>query len=355
MTRYLFPLLAILTLSAVASFAQKGKIEFKETTYDFGKVQEDGGNISHEFIFTNTGSEPVLLQGVTTSCGCTASEWSHEPILPGKTGYVIATYSPRGRPHSFVKSLTIRSNAENETLALFIKGYVIPHVPTPEEIYRQRFGELGMKSAYIPLQNVNNTGISVENVEVHNFGERPLKLQISNMPPYCEVTPQELKVDPEATATFAISIDGTKCSEWDHQTFPLQVRVDGVTGVINVAFTRVQDFSKMTAQQRADAPIAHFDATTYRFPTVQSGALVQHDFVLTNNGNTPLHILRLHPACSCITAVADNTEVKPGMKTLIHVTFNSAGYRGRQDKRVYLTIDDPDLSSLNLDLIGEVE
>ena len=56
------------------------------------------------------------------SCSCTASEWTKEPILPGKTGFVRASYHTQGRPGPFTKTVTVLSNAGAKVLTF--KGEV---------------------------------------------------------------------------------------------------------------------------------------------------------------------------------------------------------------------------------------
>lgn len=99
------------------------KIEFKETEYDFKEVEE-GPQAKHEFVFKNTGKEPLILSNVKASCGCTTPSWPKEPILPGQDAKILVTYNTQGRPGTFTKSITITSNATEETKVIYIKGKV---------------------------------------------------------------------------------------------------------------------------------------------------------------------------------------------------------------------------------------
>lgn len=56
----------------------------------FHKQQIDGGEIKKmritNFIFlTNTSDQPVIINDVRTTCGCTVPDWTKDPLLPGKT------------------------------------------------------------------------------------------------------------------------------------------------------------------------------------------------------------------------------------------------------------------------------
>ena len=71
-----------------------------------------------DFEFKNIGTEPIILSGVQASCGCTTPTWPKEPILPGKTAKVTATYNTQGRPGNFVKTITINSNVGTKVVKI---------------------------------------------------------------------------------------------------------------------------------------------------------------------------------------------------------------------------------------------
>ena len=94
---------------------------FKTEVHDFGTIAE-GPAAEYEFTFTNTGKEPIIIQHVQASCGCTTPSYSKDPVLPGKAGTVKASYNTVGRPNAFTRTITITSNAGNKVLT--IKGNV---------------------------------------------------------------------------------------------------------------------------------------------------------------------------------------------------------------------------------------
>ncbi|WP_044171846.1 DUF1573 domain-containing protein [Flectobacillus major] len=109
-----------------ATFANaQGVIKFKAESHDFGKVEE-GTLATYTFEFTNTGTAPVVISNAQPSCGCTTPDWTREPVLPGKTGKVTASFNSAGRPGGFNKTVTVISNSETPTIALTIKGEVVP-------------------------------------------------------------------------------------------------------------------------------------------------------------------------------------------------------------------------------------
>ena len=137
---FAIPLFLVMPLILLNAQTRDANLSFDFLVHDFGKIQEAKGPVTVNFQFTNTGSQPLLIKQVHASCGCTSPEWSREPVLPGKTGFVSATYNPKSRPGPFNKTITVTSNAANPTVVLTIKGDVEPKPQTLEDIYRYNMG-----------------------------------------------------------------------------------------------------------------------------------------------------------------------------------------------------------------------
>ena len=126
MKRIIF-MLAVMMLSIGLAAAQQKQavISAKETSYDFGTIQEADGKVAHTFVIDNTGTGPLVITRVIASCGCTTPEWTKEPIAPGKSGEVKITYNPANRPGAFVKTISLYSNGKKGSFILTIKGKVV--------------------------------------------------------------------------------------------------------------------------------------------------------------------------------------------------------------------------------------
>ena len=124
--KYLFSLLLISVITF--SFAQSSaKIVFKEEIFDFGELPE-GPKVETEFVFTNTGSEPLIISNAKGSCGCTVPSWPNTPIAPGETGVIKVVYNTARRPGNFTKTITLTSNADTPSKVIKIRGSVVKEV-----------------------------------------------------------------------------------------------------------------------------------------------------------------------------------------------------------------------------------
>ena len=116
--------MAVLGLNSVNAQIEKGaKIEFNKEVHDYGNIKY-GGEPYCSFEFKNTGDEPLIISNAKGSCGCTVPEWPKEPIAPGKSGYVKATYNAAAAG-SFTKTVTVTTSAETTPKVLTLKGTVI--------------------------------------------------------------------------------------------------------------------------------------------------------------------------------------------------------------------------------------
>ncbi|WP_300729659.1 DUF1573 domain-containing protein [uncultured Bacteroides sp.] len=103
------------------------EIKFEKNTYSFGSFSENNPKVTCEFKFTNTGNGPLVIHQAIASCGCTVPSYPKEPIKPGESGVIKVTYNGEGKfPGHFRKSITIRTNAKEEVVRLYVEGDMTP-------------------------------------------------------------------------------------------------------------------------------------------------------------------------------------------------------------------------------------
>ncbi len=124
MKKLLFSLLAF-TFATAASAQKKADdvAKLNTETFDFGKVKQNVAPTA-TFIVTNIGTEPLIIETATPTCGCTISDYTKEPIGPGKTGYIKATYNAAslGGIH---KTLTVKFAGVDEIKQINLAGEVL--------------------------------------------------------------------------------------------------------------------------------------------------------------------------------------------------------------------------------------
>ena len=97
--------------------------------------------------------------------------------------------------------------------------------------------------------------------------------------------------------------------------------------------------SPLTADKNAkevSMPIIEIENDVYNFIEVIEGESVSADFLIKNTGDAPLLIRSAKGSCGCTVPQWPKEPILAGDKSIIQVTFNSAGKLGNQNKTVTL-------------------
>lgn len=136
--------IAVMALISFAGFAQdkptltnvgnensnQASFKFTEEEFNFGTIMQ-GDQVKHDFEFTNTGKEPLIISNAAGSCGCTVPEWPKEPIASGAKAVIKVTFNSAGKQGVQDKTVTLQSNAAQNPLVLHLKGNVDKPVEQP--------------------------------------------------------------------------------------------------------------------------------------------------------------------------------------------------------------------------------
>jgi len=117
-------LVILFLLPAVVALADGPRFDVDEPDFQFGSVFQ-GEKVEHVFQFSNTGNDPLLIDRVKSSCGCTAALVSAKEIAPGMTGEVRATFDSTRFHGNVVKTIYVYSNdPERNLVQLHLRGAV---------------------------------------------------------------------------------------------------------------------------------------------------------------------------------------------------------------------------------------
>ena len=100
-------------------------LAFERTDYDFGTIKE-GQKVNYTYKFKNNGEAPLIIQSVQPSCGCTAPDWTKEPIPVGKEGFVKVEFDSNGKTGMQNKMVTVTANTWPKQMKLNFKAMVTP-------------------------------------------------------------------------------------------------------------------------------------------------------------------------------------------------------------------------------------
>lgn len=127
MKRHIFILISFVSLLIFSQTkaVKHAVLTFDEQSHDFGDITQ-GDVVKYTFKFKNTGSDTLRLSNVVTTCGCTTPSWTKEPIAPGASGEIMASFNSAGKMGLQNKVITVMSNASNSQATFTIRANVLP-------------------------------------------------------------------------------------------------------------------------------------------------------------------------------------------------------------------------------------
>jgi len=353
-------LFLVLMLFGVVIYGQP-LMQLSSSEHDFGKFKEEAGKQTYNFEVKNVGDAPLVIQNITASCGCTTPDWTRSPIPPKGEGVITAIYDPANRPGIFNKTLMVYSNSKPEPVVLVIKGEVIPREKTLEELFIWPVGGVRFESNHLPFTKMSKNETRTRTMQVINNSKEPQKIEFEGMPDHLtlKVTPGVL--NPGQKGVVEGTWDAAKDPRWGTQTDMVRVRVNGKvqenTFFVTSA-TLLEDFSNLSKEELAEAPIFRVDNSQIDLGQIQPGTLKDVEFRFTNGGKRDLIIRYIRPTCGC-TAIQQGgpTNIKAGGSGTIRATFNAGTYKGKVVKVIYVYTNDPENSEValtfNADVLGE--
>ena len=123
-----------------------------------------------------------------------------------------------------------------------------------------------------------------------------------------------------------------------------------------ILFSACNQSGKSTASttgNAGNAPVLKFEKQTHDFGKIKVASIVSYDFKFKNDGNSPLIITDGYASCGCTKPTWPKAPIKPGESGIIHVTFDSKGKMGLQDKMITITANTVPPQNV-VHLIGEV-
>jgi hypothetical protein len=282
-------------------------IKFEETEYSFGKLKQ-GEIIYHEYKFTNTGNEPLVISNAKGSCKCAVPVWPTEPIAPGRSGEIMVEFNSTDKHGPQTKQFTITANTEPPQSILYIKGEVL--LPDDKALIGyDREAELrSEKESY----------------------ER-MKKDIWRL----EKTPAQSRVfDNSNIREYTEDIYGKTPTKYD---IALKLGLD--SNDFDIPETKIQ-----------------FDEPEFVFGKIREGEVVQNIFRFVNTGKEPLKILKVTSLCGCTFSGWPKEPIPSGGSGAIIFKYHSNGLPGIQKREISILANtDPSYSEVYVkgEVIGE--
>lgn len=322
----------------------KAKLDFETLVHDFGTFKETDGSQSYSFKFVNNGASPLILNNVRAACGCTTPKWTKEPVAPGQNGFIEVSYNPKNRPGPFNKTVTVSSNAENATVVLRIKGVVEQREKTLAEQYPRQIGALRAKTNQISFVKISESEVKTDDLEVVNDSDKPVTVDFKTPPGHLTVKAEPATIPAKGKGKIIVTYDAGKINSYGFMMHRIYLTLNGESNYrnsIGISATIEEDFSALTPEELASAPVVSFDEKAHDFGDINQGDEVEHTFTIKNSGKRDLIIRRVKTSCGCTAVTPEKKIISANESVPLKVKFNSRGKRGRQNKSITVITNDP--------------
>ncbi len=332
----------LLLLNTPALSQQADPLIFREMIFDFGQVEESQDHVDHEFVFTNNSGRPLNILSVQASCGCTTPGWTKGAIQPGRTGFVKASFDPKGRPGYFNKSLTINTDLSSTPVILQIKGQVVNQTYASE--FPVEDGSLHFQSRSI---NFNKVYINKDPVTLQfpfeNAGPDAIKFLSVSKPAYFKVE-MPGQVAPKSKGIIRITYDGKARNTFGFASDNIQFTTDDAGKEIKSfsVFASLEEYYALPyGEELLKPPAMVLKESTVDVGRYRPGITIERDVVLRNTGKRDLLIKAIQGNCSCITAEIERKTIRGGDSTTLRITFKPQNRGGTQQKAITVYSNDP--------------
>lgn len=330
----------------------RGGASFDRTVYDFGDICVSDGPVSCNYVVTNSGTSPLNILSVVTSCGCTNVKWTRESIEPGKKGVISATYKNDEGPVPFDKTLTVYLSCAKEPVILRLRGISREKVLPLEERYTVLYGDLALKSDGFPRLNLNQGQQKSGEITVANLGAKSITVRFTDLSEGLSLHLDNNPIPAHQTARLIYTITAGN-DRWGLCEYSAVPVVNDVRqrGFFITAATK-EDFSGLSGEEKAAGPNPTFEDNVLAFKSRRTSGKVQLEFKMGNVGKKTLHIHKADVDNAAAT-VGTISDVPAGGQSSFTVTVDTGALtEGENRVMITLTTNSPLRPVVNLFVTG---
>lgn len=346
-----------LMLVTTIAFSQ-GIMEIKQPTLILKDLLADDQPQTKIFEVKNTGNKPFIITRATSMSAQIQTRWTREPIAPGKSGKIQATFTSSRFQERFNYKIMVYTNLTDKGTELQITGNVTDNPDKPTLLYKYTLAGIKFRTSNISFGDIYTWQKIKDTIYYLNTRKEPVRIEPLNRPPYMHFQFRPSVVAPGQRGAMIVTFDAPGKNDYGYNYSNIMLSVNGTKDFrnrITITANIIEDFSKLTAQEIANAPIAEFTSKELDFGDITQGEKACCDFILKNTGKRPLFIRKTKASCGCTTVTIGNKAVQPGQSTKIRTTFNSAGKSGRQYKTITVITNDPQHPETTLRIRGNVK
>lgn len=335
-----------IVLSFLSATACAQHIATPSTTIDCGQVVFQQP-VKAEFQMKNSGSEPLVINNVRTSCGCTTVEYPTEGIAAGAPFTVSVAYDAKTMGH-FQKLVGIYSNADDGPMTLTIKGVVVEKKTEFEGDYPYQIGDLKADLTDIEFDDVNRGDMPMQKIHLYNAGSEVLEPQLMHLPDYLRGEVKPKRIAPGHSGTATIQLDSRKLRNLGLTQTSIYLGMfpgDKVSPANEIPLNIIlmPDFEQLTDNQRLNAPKLRLSKGTIDIGSFGGKEKKKDEIIISNEGYSTLTIRSLQMLTAGLEVSLTSQNIAPGEKAKLKVTaIASMLKKSRTKPRILMITNDPE-------------
>ena len=252
----------------------------------------------------------------------------------------------------FNKSIKVYTDIDDETTSLRINGNVIP---TPGKL-RQKIGLLNSSINKINFGNIIFQQSKTQTIEIENRKATEIIMSVLDCPEHIK-----LEIDPETITpgergeiqvTYDTNFIDTYGSIKDNPKIRMKFDNREFNGSINITANVVEDFSTMSKQELADAPVIFFPKKSINIGEIEEKQVKSIQVEFENRGKSELIIHNVEMNNIAFILGEYDKVIKPGKKGKFTLNTNPIYISSRVDTRVTVIANDPKSSNTLLRIFG---
>jgi hypothetical protein len=345
---------ALLVCFGATAQIKNKPLRFDSEKWNFGNVDSRSGKVSHTFSFTNTGSETMVIKTIISSCGCTTTDYTRQPIKPGGKGRVDVSFDPAAfEAGPFSKDIYVSLAGVPNSNTLTVEGTVVVRRLTVEQEYPHataaglRFSSPTADFLYVEHGKPDTVRIGYANTLSQSvelaFDVAPANNCISVAAPET--------VCAECRGEIVIVYSAARGSRlYGHTYNRIYSVIDGRRQEPAIVASAIVT-DNFEGSDMNTAPRAGISPSFYHFGAVNRGEKKSREFVLTNDGSSTLTVKQVEHGPGASATLKAGTQIKAGRSVKFISTLDTSV---ASQSAVTIITDDPARPMREVRLISEV-
>lgn len=343
MKRIFFLITTLFAIQTVV-FAQS-KITFDKPVQELGYLLWRHP-VTVTYNFTNTGSSPLVISNVTTSCGCTTADWTKETIPAGGHGKVTATFDAEAIGH-FYKEVGVYCNASSMPIYLEFNGEVTADSRDYMHTHPFGFDAIRLNKEEIEFNSVNKGDKPQIEILVANTSSKTYVPVLMHLPPYLSAQAYPEILGKQKNGKIIVTLDTEKLPKLGitrTNVYLSRFMGDkvGTENEIPVSVALMPDFSHVSEFARQNPPCIQLSATQLEFPQLKPSQKKHQTVLITNTGKSTLEIQDMQVFSMALGVKLKKHILQPGETTKMKITVMAKNIgRTKGTPRILMITNDP--------------